>query len=159
MRALIVDSSHLDATYAAKLLQRHGFGTVVVTPPYDLSASSIEPCFDAFALDIAMDAGQAWSLLEQARHKCSEESVIVLTGLDVQPGLSVAALQLGADEVLQKPFHGEELLAVIDARLRRRASKAVRSITDGLVTDRDCKINGASSKFDKDMRIIHCEGV
>ena len=69
-------------------------------------------------LDLARQQGDGIDLLRRIR-LCSDIPVIVSGGDECDEGDRVAALDLGADDYLAKPFSLRELLARIHAVLRR----------------------------------------
>ncbi len=73
--------------------------------------------FDLIVLDLMLPGRHGFDLLKDYR-AISDTPVILLTArTDTQD--KVRGLQLGADDYLTKPFWPEELLARIEARLRR----------------------------------------
>jgi len=77
--------------------------------------------FDVLLLDVQMPDRSGWELLEELRAAGNQTPVIFLTGAqDVDD--RVRGLRLGADDYLAKPFAFPELLARIEAVLRRRST-------------------------------------
>ncbi|BAC14471.1 response regulator transcription factor [Oceanobacillus iheyensis] len=77
----------------------------------------VEP--DLVILDVMLPGVDGWTLLQDIRSKCA---VIMLTALgDVNYRLD--GLNQGADDYIAKPFHGEELVARVQAVLRRIGNK------------------------------------
>jgi two-component system KDP operon response regulator KdpE len=72
---------------------------------------------DLLILDIMMPRMDGLEVSRRVRER-SHVPIIVLTALDAE-GDKVAALDLGADDYLTKPFGVEELLARVRATLRR----------------------------------------
>ncbi|HEX4207920.1 MAG TPA: response regulator transcription factor [Ktedonobacteraceae bacterium] len=79
-------------------------------------------------LDIMMPRMDGLEVCQRVR-KQSAVPIIVLTALDAESD-KVAALDLGADDYLTKPFGVEELLARVRAVLRRTQPEAIPA-TDG----------------------------
>ena len=71
-------------------------------------------------LDVQLGRSEAegWALLADLRKGGLEPPVIVVTSLH-RVDDRVRALSIGADDCVQKPFHPKELLARIEAVLRR----------------------------------------
>jgi two-component system alkaline phosphatase synthesis response regulator PhoP len=82
-----------------------------------LRRASREP-FDLMVLDIMLPKRSGFEVLRELRRRGAELAILVLTArgqlLD-----RVLGFKLGADDYLTKPFEVEELLARIEARLRR----------------------------------------
>lgn len=72
---------------------------------------------DLMVLDLMVPGLDGWRVMARARDM-SDLPVLVVSGLD-GVGHRVRALRAGADDYLVKPFHGEELVARVEALLRR----------------------------------------
>jgi two-component system response regulator MtrA len=73
--------------------------------------------FDLAILDLMLPGAYGLDVLKQLR-RTSALPVLVLSAVQATPD-KVRALALGADDFVSKPFWPEELLARIEARLRR----------------------------------------
>ncbi|MEX0843629.1 MAG: response regulator transcription factor [Balneolaceae bacterium] len=73
---------------------------------------------DLMILDIMLPGLSGYDILETLRKDKYTLPVIMLTAKDQEPD-KVKGLNLGADDYLTKPFSVKELLARIEARLRR----------------------------------------
>lgn len=101
-------------------LQREGFEVLTA---YD-GTSALEKFFShspqLVILDIMMPGMDGWSVLEKIREK-SACPVIMLTALgDIDYKLK--GLNTGADDYISKPFIGDEVIARVNAVLRRSAN-------------------------------------
>ncbi|MGN6517262.1 MAG: response regulator transcription factor, partial [Rhizomicrobium sp.] len=74
---------------------------------------------DVLVLDLGLPGMGGLEVLKQMRESGSPVPVIVLSSRDDEKG-KVAALDLGADDYVTKPFGMEELLARIRAAVRHR---------------------------------------
>ena len=82
------------------------------------SAMNVEPQgFDLLVLDLMLPGVFGLDVLQRWRER-SDRPVLVLSAKN-DTAVKVRALELGADDYLTKPFWPEELLARIEARLRR----------------------------------------
>jgi DNA-binding response OmpR family regulator len=77
---------------------------------------------DLVILDLMLPAMNGFEVLRAFRRKNSEVPVLVLTARDSQQD-KVEGLNLGADDYVTKPFALPELLARINAHLRRARKK------------------------------------
>lgn len=95
--------------------------------------------YDLIILDIMMPEIDGFEVLEKLRLKDNPTPVLFLTARD-QIEDRVKGLNLGADDYLIKPFNFDELLARINAIIRRhyKVSSNLLKIKD-LVLDRDKK--------------------
>jgi DNA-binding response OmpR family regulator len=82
---------------------------------------------------VAMPEMDGWQTLERIR-ELSEVPVLMLTAKDTEAD-RVRGLRGGADDYVTKPFAREELLARVDALLRRASPKTEQAgaYVDGLV--------------------------
>ena len=79
--------------------------------------------FDLVLLDVMLPRKNGFDVLRDLRQRAVDTPVIMLTARG-QVVDTVVGLKLGADDYLSKPFEMMELLARIEARLRRRAVPA-----------------------------------
>ena len=88
--------------------------------------------FDLVLLDVMLPKKNGFDVLRDLRQRGVETPVMMLTARS-QVVDTVVGLKLGADDYLAKPFEMMELLARVEARLRRRAAPAAPAIaaTDG----------------------------
>jgi DNA-binding response OmpR family regulator len=80
-------------------------------------------------LDVMMPVKDGWEFLHDLREKGRETPVIFVTARDAVEE-RVKGLRLGADDYIIKPFAFDELLARIDAVIRRRSALAPMSYGD-----------------------------
>jgi two-component system alkaline phosphatase synthesis response regulator PhoP len=78
---------------------------------------------DLIVLDIMMPGWSGLDILEELRRRDEEVPVLMLSARNKTPD-KVTGLNLGADDYLSKPFDLPELIARIEAMLRRRRSEA-----------------------------------
>ena len=79
--------------------------------------------FDLLLLDVRMPLMSGWDLLLALRERGGELPVIVVSG-EESVAERVRGLRMGADDYVTKPVEPEELLARIEAVVRRRRSLA-----------------------------------
>jgi DNA-binding response OmpR family regulator len=84
-------------------------------------------------LDVSMPGMEGWEVLERIR-ELSDVPVLMLTARAEELD-KVRGLRAGADDYVTKPFGRQELLARVDAALRRRRSteEAPETYADGFV--------------------------
>ncbi|RLB53460.1 MAG: DNA-binding response regulator [Deltaproteobacteria bacterium] len=89
---------------------------------------------DLIVLDIMLPGYSGLEILEELRARYEEVPVLILSARD-STGHKVEGLRLGADDYLAKPFELPELLARVEALLRRRRARqrAEAAITFGEV--------------------------
>ncbi|MCB9849315.1 MAG: response regulator transcription factor [Phycisphaerales bacterium] len=104
-------------------LTQHNVKMVAATTLADARKLLSQPgAFDAMVLDLNLPDGNGTELAEQCRKAGNDVPIIMVTARDrVQD--RIAGLRHGADDYLCKPFAVEELVARLDAILRRTRSK------------------------------------
>jgi DNA-binding response OmpR family regulator len=120
MRLLLIDDDELLRTTLARDLERAGF---VVDAAADGAAGELLGSteeYDIVVLDLGLPRLPGLEVLRRWRAAGITHPVIVLTARD-EWHERVDGLKAGADDYLGKPFHVEELLARIQALLRRGA--------------------------------------
>lgn len=79
------------------------------------------PAFDAILLDVEMPNTDGWELLIQLREDGDEIPILFVTGREAVED-RVRGLKLGADDYISKPVEFDEVIARLDAVVRRRLS-------------------------------------
>jgi len=90
----------------------------------------LEHPYDAAVIDIGLPIIDGISVIKTLREKNKNFPILVLTARNSWQD-KVAGLDAGADDYLTKPFHGEELLARLNALIRRSAGQASPLIKNG----------------------------
>ena len=118
MRLLVVEDNEQLAELLAQGLQTAGYETDVLTSLQEASAVLRTTFYAALILDLGLPDGDGLALLRELRHRNNPIPVLVLTA---RGGLHdrVHGLRSGADDYLVKPFALEELVARLEAQLRR----------------------------------------
>lgn len=118
MRLLIVEDNAELAGLLAKGLRAAGYETDVLSTVDDASTALRTTFYAALILDLGLPDGDGLTLLREIRHRNIPIPVLVLTA---RGGLQdrVHGLRSGADDYLVKPFALEELVARLEAQLRR----------------------------------------
>jgi two-component system response regulator PhoP len=92
-----------------------------------------EYAIDLAIVDLGLPGVSGLDLIRTLRTDGKEYPILVLTARDRWQD-KVAALKLGADDYVVKPFHVEELLARVDALLRRAGGWAQSELVCGPIT-------------------------
>jgi DNA-binding response OmpR family regulator len=85
-------------------------------------ALALDPGVDLVVLDVMLPGRNGYELLKELRHRGSQAAVLMLTAKGLE-GDKILGLKLGADDYMAKPFGLGELLARVEALLRRRPPK------------------------------------
>ena len=123
MRILVVEDNREVARQIRVALEQELF---VVDVAYDGEEAwflgDTEP-YDAILLDIGLPKMDGLSLLQKWRQSSNEVPVLILTSRDTWRE-KVAGLRAGADDYLAKPFELEEMMARVEALIRRASGHA-----------------------------------
>ena len=112
-------------------------GYVVVTADNGVDGAHLgqEEAFDAAILDLGLPGKNGLTVLSEWRSKGVTIPVLILTARDAWHE-RVDGLKAGADDYLGKPFHTEELLARLEALIRRNAGISSNRLQwDGVTLD------------------------
>ncbi|MBL1277315.1 MAG: response regulator transcription factor [Ectothiorhodospiraceae bacterium] len=135
MRLLLVEDDVALAEGLKKDLSRAGFAVDVAHDGVEGEFLGSEVDYDAVILDLGLPKKPGLDVLSAWRQQKNTVPVIVLTARDAW-NERVDGLRAGADDYLGKPFHIEELLARIDAMVRRRVGRADAVMeVSGLILD------------------------
>lgn len=122
MRILVVEDEKKLAGFVRKGLEEHGFKVTVCHNGDDAhTLLRVEP-FDLVVLDIMLPGRDGLSILKNLRERKNTVPVILVTARS-ETNERVEGLNLGADDYLAKPFYMDELLARIQAVLRRTSGE------------------------------------
>jgi len=136
MRLLLVDDDALLRTTLAADFARAGFAVDVAEDGERGEFLGATEHYDVAVLDLGLPRLPGLEVLHRWRKAGVSMPVIVLTARD-QWHEKVRGFKAGADDYLGKPFHFEELLARVQALLRRGASQPVRLEIDGVALDEE----------------------
>jgi DNA-binding response OmpR family regulator len=118
MRLLVVEDNEQLAELLTKGLQAAGYEIDVLSTVEEANTVLRTTFYAALILDLGLSDGDGLTLLREIRHQNNPVPVLVLTA---RGGLHdrVKGLRSGADDYLVKPFALEELVARLEAQLRR----------------------------------------
>ena len=160
MRILVVeDDAQLNASLKT-LLEEHGYACDAALDGDDGKHCALEYALDLAIIDIGLPGCSGLEIIEAVRASGSTLPVLLLTARDSWQD-KVAGLEAGADDYLTKPFHQQELLARVNALLRRSAGKASSVLEFGpVVLDSNAKalsIDGQAIKLTAyEYRVLEC---
>ncbi len=138
MRILVVEDDNELSTQLKKALGRTGFAVDTVDNGVDGEyMGEVEP-YDAIILDLGLPQRPGLQVLQNWRSKGNKTPVIVLTARDAWHE-RVDGFKAGADDYLGKPFHMEELIARLNAVIRRSTGEVGGEVlrVGGLTLDED----------------------
>jgi two-component system response regulator TctD len=145
MRLLIVEDNDELAELIAKGLRSAGYDSDHFGSVAEARVALQTTSYAALVLDLGLPDGDGLDVLRELRHRNDSTPVLLLTA---RGGLQdrVAGLRMGADDYLVKPFALEELIARLEAQLRRPGQLLGAVLTLGNLAfdtrNRQCAIEG-----------------
>ncbi len=137
MRLLLVEDDDALAQGVAQDLRAKGFAVDVVGDGIEADCLGREQIYDAVILDLGLPGKSGLVVLADWRSAGLSFPVLLLTARDSWHD-RVLGLRSGADDYLGKPFHVEELLARLQAIMRRSTGRAQFALTAAdLMLDED----------------------
>jgi two-component system OmpR family response regulator len=116
-------------------LGRQGFAVDAVNNGVDAEFNACEIPYDVIVLDLGLPQRSGLEVLSNWRRSRMQAPVLILTARDTWQE-KVQGLQAGADDYLTKPFREEELLARLQALLRRSTGTVGETLAvDGWTLD------------------------
>jgi len=115
----LVEDEQKVAAFICKGLEEHGYKINTAGTGEEARALIAAHDFDLLILDIMLPDINGIELCRQIRLTNIQTPILILSALE-QVQNKVAGLKAGADDYLIKPFHFSELLARIEALLRRQ---------------------------------------
>lgn len=133
MRLLIVEDEDNLREQLAERFRKEGYAVDTAADGVDGLYMASEYPFDAAVIDLGLPKLSGTDLIRQLRDKESTLPILILTARSRWQE-KVEGLEAGGDDYLAKPFHVEELLARINALIRRSAGSGDTRLRNGPVT-------------------------
>ncbi len=127
LRILVVDDDPAMVGAITALVGTEGHQVVTAYDGLTAVRRWREESPDLVLLDLAMPGPDGFSVARQLREDGADVPIIVVSG-ERSEAAKVRALDLGADDYLEKPFGKQELLARIRAAMRRAPRAAAGGI-------------------------------
>lgn len=124
MRILVVEDDPKIASYVSKGLRQGGYVVDVVHDGEAALERSFESVYDALVLDILLPKRGGLSVIEELRRSRMKTPVLVLSARSSIDD-KVRVLRAGGDDYITKPFSFSELVARLEALIRRSADAGV----------------------------------
>lgn len=122
MKILVIEDEKLLADSLAEMLNAKGFDTEVAYDGEDGADYALTGIYDLLILDVMMPKLNGYEVARRVREKRCTTPILMLTA---KAGIEdrIFGLNSGADYYLTKPFDKRELLACINALLRRQGNQ------------------------------------
>lgn len=122
-RLLIIEDDRAIALGLRVNLRKEGHEVTLVQDGEIGLRLALEPEVDLVLLDVMLPNRNGYDIVRELRKRGSTVSVLMLTAKGME-GDKILGLKLGADDYLAKPFGLGEMLARVEALLRRRPAPA-----------------------------------
>src|SRR5690349_13039141 len=152
MRILVAEGNFITAQVISRVLQARG-GIVEQTEKGKDALELVKRYdFDLVVLDLTLPDMEAHEVVRRMRAVRLNTPVLILSSVS-RPEAQLKAFEMGADEFMTKPFDNAELLARVQAVIRRSKGFSQPCLRLGPVTldlnSRVVTINGKIVKFSK----------
>jgi DNA-binding response OmpR family regulator len=139
LKLLLAEDDARLADYLIRRLKSSGYVLEWADNGIDAEHLALEEEFDGIILDLGLPQKPGLEVLRHWRQHALETPVLILTARDSWQE-RVDGLRAGADDYLGKPFEFEELLARLEAVLRRRFGRADNNLrVDDIELDIDSR--------------------
>lgn len=129
MRILLVEDDAIMSKSMELVLKAEGYSCDTVTVGEDGIAIGKLYEYDVILLDLMLPDIDGLQVLKQLREADVRTPVLILSGVDA-PDWRIQGFGLGADDFLAKPFDKRELVARIEAIVRRaKGTPAEKRVT------------------------------
>ncbi len=126
---LIIEDDDEMSTGLSLFLESEGYEVTVAADGETGQEQAMSmPGYDLIILDANLPERSGFDILRESRSEGVSTPVLMLTGLGEHEH-KMRGFRLGADDYLTKPFSTDELLARVEALLRRKGQKEAESET------------------------------
>ena len=165
MKILIVEDERLLADSLKTLLEKKGFQVEAVYDGETGEEYAQLGVYDLLILDVMMPKLDGYELARRVRASRCGVPILMLTARSALED-RVQGLNAGADYYLTKPFDSRELLACINARLRRQGSQVdeltlgntALDLATGMLVCGECSVRLSAKEFDVMRALLQAGG-
>jgi DNA-binding response OmpR family regulator len=122
---LVVDDDHFANTLVQFVLSKEGYDVQIIDNPRGALHMIQRQEPDLLLLDVGMPSMNGFEFSARLRDEGYEIPLIFMTALDTIEA-KVQGFESGADDYLCKPYHHQELVARVEAVLRRMKKNGMR---------------------------------
>ena len=145
IRILLIEDNKNTCSYISALLDKNGYTTTTALTGREGLSLAASLCPNLILLDLGLPDMDGFQVLEQLRG-WSHVPILIVSACNEEQE-KVAALDLGADDYITKPFYPHELTARIRTALRHSRGNAHSQVYKAL-----------NLEIDFDKRILRLEG-
>src|ERR1700689_4980470 len=154
MRLLVIEDNEQLAALLAKGLHTAGYDIDIFGTVAEARNALVMVAYAAMILDLGLPDGDGLAVLRELRHRKDPIPVLLLTA---RGGLQdrVSGLRSGADDYMVKPFALEELVARLEAQLRRPGQQLGNSLH---VANLEFDLRGRQALIDDQPQVLSSRG-
>lgn len=145
----LIEDEQKVAAFITKGLEEHGYSVKIAGDGVTAQKLLQQEQFDLLIMDVMLPDTNGIELCRKIRLNDSNTPILMLTALN-QIHDKVSGLKAGADDYLVKPFHFSELLARMEALMRRNKNAE----SNHLLIFEDLKLDKWSKTAERDGRKI-----
>lgn len=149
MRLLIIEDNVSILEYMKSELEKNGFCIDIATTGGVGEEKAYINDYDLILLDLKLPDKNGNDIIEYLRNENINTPIIIISGCYDTKDI-LRSFNLGADDYIKKPFQIEELIARINAVIRRSCGKATSTISIGklLIDTRIREVRYHNKKID-----------
>lgn len=132
MRVLVVEDDIELNALLKQMVEDQGYACDTASDGEDGLFCAMEYPVDVAIIDLGLPKIDGVELIQRLRQAQKTFPILILTARDRWQD-KVNGLEAGADDYLTKPFHNEELIARLNALLRRSVGQASTLLTIGVI--------------------------
>lgn len=118
MKVLIIEDDDIIGTLVKQTLKRRDYEVDLVGLGVEGEEKALNTSYDCIVLDLGLPDKNGLEICKRLREEGNETPLLILSAYD---GINtkVDGLEIGADDYLTKPFENKELVARVQALIRR----------------------------------------
>ncbi|MEC5400207.1 osmolarity response regulator transcription factor OmpR [Uliginosibacterium sp. H1] len=150
-RILVVDDDARLRSLLDRYLEEQGFAVKAVPDAAQMDRALSREHFDLMVLDLMLPGEDGLAICRRLRAADSSLPIIMLTARSDEVD-RIVGLELGADDYLPKPFNPRELVARVNAVLRRqpRSTPGAPTLTEEVVSFGRVEVNLSTRRMLRD---------
>jgi two-component system, OmpR family, copper resistance phosphate regulon response regulator CusR len=149
MNILLIEDEANVSAFIKKGLEEESFHVDVAFDGYTGKRLALQEEYDLILLDIILPQINGLEVCRMLREEKIDTPILMLTALGSTDNI-VVGLKSGADDYLIKPFKFKELLARINALIRRHQNK----VTNPIIKFADLELNDSTKEVKRNGQII-----
>ena len=154
MKVLLIEDDKQLSQFVGKGLEEHGYSVSHAANGNDGLDLALNEHFDVGVFDLMLPGVSGISILERMRNQSIQSPVLILSARRSVDD-RVRGLQIGGDDYMTKPFSFAELVARVQALVRR--SSLAQHAAAGTISVCDLTINTLSRQVMRDGRKIYLQ--